>query len=198
MSKVKLILSILIVLGILSSFLFITVPVYAADAYWVGGSGDWQDATNHWASVSGGSPNVANLPDGTTNVHFDVNSFSSGSQTVTFAGFTCNNMDWTSSTNTPTLDVTDNGNLTINGDCTFISGMAITGNQWLVLAGSGTLTTNTLTIPLDIEFQGSYALGDDLVTEGSITLENDFDSQGFDITDQYQFDYEEDVTAYTR
>ena len=45
-----------------------------ANAYWVGGSGNWSDATNHWATSSGGSPGVGNAPDATSNVIFDANS----------------------------------------------------------------------------------------------------------------------------
>ncbi len=54
-----------------------------ADAYWVGGAGgtyNWSDAANHWASTSNGTPDAANLPGPTTNVYFDANS---GTGTVT-------------------------------------------------------------------------------------------------------------------
>ncbi len=40
-------------------------------SYWVGGSGNWSDATNHWAASSGGVPESNNLPAPITNVHFD-------------------------------------------------------------------------------------------------------------------------------
>lgn len=42
-----------------------------ASRYWVGGTGNWSDATNHWASVSGGTPNAANLPTASDTVNFD-------------------------------------------------------------------------------------------------------------------------------
>lgn len=46
----------------------------AGPYYWVGGSGNWSDATNHWATASGGVPNAANVPDSTSDVHFDAGS----------------------------------------------------------------------------------------------------------------------------
>jgi hypothetical protein len=51
---------------------YVTDP--PANAYWVGGSGNWSDAANHWATVSGGAPGAGNLPDATTNVFFDATS----------------------------------------------------------------------------------------------------------------------------
>jgi len=65
------------------------------DLYWVGGSGNWSDATNHWAITSGGLPAVGDEPSATTNVHFDANSFSENGQYVTqdVTG-SCASMDW--------------------------------------------------------------------------------------------------------
>ena len=45
-----------------------------ATYYWVGGSGNWSDATNHWSNASGGSPNASYLPTASDDVIFDANS----------------------------------------------------------------------------------------------------------------------------
>ena len=45
-----------------------------ATAYWVGGTGNWSDAANHWATSSGGTPGAGNAPDATSNVIFDASS----------------------------------------------------------------------------------------------------------------------------
>ena len=45
-----------------------------ATRYWVGGSGNWSDATNHWAATSNGAPAVGNLPTSADDVVFDQNS----------------------------------------------------------------------------------------------------------------------------
>jgi alpha-tubulin suppressor-like RCC1 family protein len=42
--------------------------------YWVGGTGNWSDAANHWASTSGGAPGSAGVPGATDNAIFDANS----------------------------------------------------------------------------------------------------------------------------
>lgn len=47
------------------------------DYYWVGGSGNWSDYENHWATTSGGTTFHTGLPGVLDNVFFDANSFSS-------------------------------------------------------------------------------------------------------------------------
>lgn len=39
--------------------------------YWVWGTWNWSDATNHWATTSGGAPWAGNLPTATDDVFFD-------------------------------------------------------------------------------------------------------------------------------
>ena len=53
---------------------FFAIPsfVHAADRYWVGGTGDWND-TAHWSASSGGASGVA-APTSVDDVYFDVNS----------------------------------------------------------------------------------------------------------------------------
>ncbi len=54
-----------------------------AARYWVGGTGNWSDAANHWSAVSGGTPNAANLPTSADDVYFDESSHTTNF-TVTF------------------------------------------------------------------------------------------------------------------
>lgn len=48
--------------------------------YWVGGTGNTNDPTNHWATTSGGSPGAGNAPTASDDIFFDANS---GAGTVT-------------------------------------------------------------------------------------------------------------------
>jgi len=48
---------------------------FSADYYWVGGSGNWSDYANHWATSSGGSSFHASIPTLNDNVFVDNNSF---------------------------------------------------------------------------------------------------------------------------
>ena len=46
--------------------------------YWVGGSGNLSDDENHWATSSGGSPGIGNLPTSVDDIFIDENSGFSG------------------------------------------------------------------------------------------------------------------------
>ena len=53
---------------------------FAADFYWVGNSGNWNNA-NHWSNVSGGNGGIG-VPSQNDDVFFDNNSFTQINQTV--------------------------------------------------------------------------------------------------------------------
>lgn len=57
-----------------------------ASRYWVGGNGNWSDATNHWSDSSGGAPGAGFLPTSADNVYFDANSLSA----ISIVTFTSN------------------------------------------------------------------------------------------------------------
>ncbi len=152
-------------------------PAHAApaDAYWVGNGGNWTDAATHWAVISGGAPGAGNLPDGTTNVHFDGASFILAGQTVTVdVNSACGDMDWAGAANTPALAL--GGNLlSIYGSAAFIAGMTIpTGGQFRFSgAGVMALTTAGLTLPgqIVVNAAGTLSLQDSLTVGTLISLE---------------------------
>ena len=87
--------------GLMRAFLALAIlfsvwgKAFAADYFWVGGSGNWNDL-NHWATTSGGTGHPAIIPTGLDDVYFDAGSgFSSGTPTVTMnvAG-SCRSMFW--------------------------------------------------------------------------------------------------------
>ncbi len=81
-----------------------SLPTFAADYYWVGGDGDWNDLSN-WATASGGTINYPVIPGADDNVFFDENSFTAPGQVVriTAGSIFCRNMDWSAATFEPTL-----------------------------------------------------------------------------------------------
>ncbi|MCK5857455.1 MAG: gliding motility-associated C-terminal domain-containing protein [Bacteroidales bacterium] len=89
-----------IIIILFSLLMFTNANLYAADYYWVGGSGDWSDI-NHWATTSGGTTKHIQTPTSNDNVIFDVNSMSAtaninlNSQTIF-----CRNFDIHTITNT--------------------------------------------------------------------------------------------------
>ncbi len=122
-------------------------PVHAgpADCYWVGGTGNWSDATNHWATVSGGTPDVANTPGSTSAVHFDAASAAAGGQVVTLdANGSCKSMDWTGQDDNMTF--TGSKDLNLYGNFTLIAAMtwSHTGMTSLYATSSWTMAGHTL------------------------------------------------------
>lgn len=121
-----------------------TSQLYAADYYWVGGSGNWSDL-NHWrlGSSSGSIPSI--VPSAADNIFFDDNSgFTAGSKTVTLnANAFCNNMTWGDVLNSPqfittaaTFAVQLSGSLSLSPTTTYQSIFRFKG------AAAATLTTN--------------------------------------------------------
>ncbi len=114
----------------------------AQDYYWVGGTGDWSDFTNHWATTSGGSTFHTSAPTSTDNVFFDANSFSSSGLTVTLdVEADCNSMDWSGVTNFPSFQG-DGNDLNIYGSLIFSPDMTINLNDIEFESGG---TGNTIT-----------------------------------------------------
>ncbi len=101
---------------------------FANDYFWVGGSGNWSEASTHWATSSGGSQFYGQVPQTGDNVYFDANSFSAPGQRVMLdvSGY-CNNMDWTGVTNNPVLATLNTSTSTLNvyGSLRFVAGMHI-------------------------------------------------------------------------
>lgn len=61
----------------ISFLLFFTLSLtqtQAADYYWVGGTGNWDDFANHWATTSGGTIFHSSIPNDSDDVFIDVNS----------------------------------------------------------------------------------------------------------------------------
>jgi len=140
-----------------------------ASRYWVGNGGDWVTAGNdHWSETSGGAPGASN-PTSSDDIYFDANSFSSANQTVniTTRTATCNNMDWTGATNSPTLTSTGGVyGIEISGSATFISAMTVTLSQSMTFKGTGNITTNGLTINALI----SIATGASITLQDNLTV----------------------------
>lgn len=98
--------------------------------YWVGGAGNWNDAS-HWSiGVSGGDPALTNaascIPALSDDVFFDGNSFTAAGQTVTIDNNAfCRNMLWDSavSSRSPVLAGANGNNLNTYGSVTLAPNM---------------------------------------------------------------------------
>lgn len=63
------------------AFAFAMLNLHAANYYWVGGTGNWNDNT-HWATSSGGSTFYATPPTENDDVFLDENSFNTSTDTI--------------------------------------------------------------------------------------------------------------------
>ncbi|QQS29307.1 MAG: HYR domain-containing protein [Sphingobacteriales bacterium] len=122
------------------------VAVQPITLFWVGGTGNWNDA-NHWAFVSGGPGNGCLIPTSIDHAVFDANSFTAVSQIVTMnITGQCKNMIWNNVVFTPTFyqngntqDLTVYGDLVVNS--TMVWNWTNSGNSILYLKGSVTIAS---------------------------------------------------------
>ncbi len=176
-----------------------SIPPVEGDRYWVGGSGDWLDATNHWSNESGGTPGAEFLPTESTDVYFDENSGLEESGDVTLSVDeeeetypTCKNI---------VCETGGSFSFTVNtmpyifvcGNTTLESGLIFVG-AGLYLSGTGSYnitTNNSNPGTIYIGSGGSYTLQDNLTLaeEGELLIYNgSFDANDFDITaDTFDF-----------
>lgn len=133
----------------------------AADYYWVGGTGNWSDVANHWATSSGGTVFHTQLPTPNDNVYFDLNSFLTIDDTVYTTGGAsvnhyCKNFDWSGATNNPVFQ--QESVLNISGSFTLAAGMKFNGYvvDFESLTTGNTINTNAVVI------EPNYAAAHDL------------------------------------
>ncbi|WP_412850771.1 beta strand repeat-containing protein [Chryseobacterium sp. PMSZPI] len=104
--------------------LILSTKIWAADYYWVGGSGNWSDI-NHWRTTSGGSTIPTVVPGPTDNVYFDVNSgFTTASRAVRLdVTGNAHNITFSGSAVAPTFTQSGTQTLNIYGSSEWQSGM---------------------------------------------------------------------------
>lgn len=149
-----------------------------AERYWVGGTGNWNDATNHWAASDGGTPGAGNLPTSADNVHFTALSNPTAYTVTINATANCADMSWEANPATsgvPTL--TGVQTLNIYGSLTMLSTMtrSFTGDiQFLATSGTKTITSAGKIWSSNFTFGnagGTWQLQDTLeITTGSNNL----------------------------
>lgn len=126
--------------------------------YWVGGTGNWSDDDNHWATESGGSPANGNIPTQTDNVIIDANSGLSGGGTITI-DMSAYMTDFTSSTGHTYFLERSSGGFRIYGSAVFESGLTFGEDSYIEVGfwgtGSHTINPNGLVLVGDAAFYGS-------------------------------------------
>lgn len=154
-----------------------------ANRYWVGGTGNWDNAsTAHWSATSGGAGN-ASIPTSADDVFFDANSGGGICTLITATAvcksLTCTGFNGTITGTTVAIDV--------YGNFTLAVGMAWTVTTGITFKGSGTLTTAGISILGTINSSGTVTitLGDNLISTGSsvgVGTNGTFNANNFNIT----------------
>ncbi len=179
-----LILSFLIVVG----FFFNFSNAEAADRYWVAGTGNWNDATNHWSDSSGGAPGIGFSPTSSDNCIFDTNSNTTdtGYTLTVNASATC--LDFTMDGPGSGANITWAGSsaLAIYGSMNLIGGSTditrtYTGTiSFNATSGVKTVTTNGRSLSSNVSFNGvggswqlidSFDIGNKAITLGNGSLD---------------------------
>lgn len=126
--------------------------------FWVGGSGNWSDAANHWAATSGGAPGVGNLPDLTKDAIFNANSNTTAyTVTIDTAGVDCKDLNFSAA---PSVSGTITFSGTIvrpYGNLVLLSGMTINPIQIQMngVSGTSTITSNGVSIAAGFSLVGA-------------------------------------------
>ena len=168
----------------------------ASKYFWVGGSGNWSDFSNHWATTSGGNQFHSRAPNGTDNAYFDRYSFTDSGQTLTIDTdlAAVKNMTWTGVTNNPTFNF--NGkNLDVFGSVVFAENMTInSANMDFMGTSSATLDTKNKNI------SSIYLKGSDLTLASPLDIQNFYINSGSFITNDYDLNtyrFDVDQTSNT-
>ena len=168
-------------LTLLSVITLLGLSTHAVNYYWVGGSGNWSDFSNHWATTSGGTTFHTQVPTSNDDVFFDANSFTAANQVVnannTVVFF--RNMSWVGATNNPQfLQSTTSSTINVFGSLTLIAGMNwnVSGSVIFLSNSPGnTITSAGRIFRNRVDFEGSgggWTLQDALTLDGSASVVN--------------------------
>lgn len=170
-----------------------------ANKYWVGGTGNWSDATNHWATSSGGSPGVSNSPTSSDNVFIDTNSGFGGGGTLSIDGGTVEMYDLSSQTGHSYSWVFQGNSIGVYGSILWESSATVDTNGRIDTYGAGNHTITTAGQDFDeIDFMGTgtYTLQDNLTLTNEIYMENGtLDANNYNVTTGRYYFYAD--TNYT-
>lgn len=177
----------------------ITVP---QDYYWVGGAGDWEDAS-HWATSSGGNTFHDNPPTAVDDVFFDENSGLTEGDIVALGTFNwgCRSFSVQNINEGAVINQPSAGNLNVYGD--FVSDSDVifnlgtinflSENDVTISVETGSLGNNSA---LTVNSQGNVQLLTPLTVRNLTFLSGNFLANGNDITVLFQLQFQSTSTAF--
>lgn len=104
---------------------FATSPLVPVSYYWVNGQGNWSDASNHWSSIDGGTPDFVDPPGPFDDVSFtQFSSFNTNDTVFLDVPAYGNNFNWSDGSANPIIDDGINANtLNISGSLLLTNGV---------------------------------------------------------------------------
>ena len=164
-----------------------------ADRYWVGGTGNWSDDTNHWATTSGGAPGAGNKPTASDNAIFDAASNTTAYTVTIDAAAVCLDLNFSAAPSVSgTITWAGSSTMAISGAMTLLSGMtrSYTGTiTFNATSGTKNITMNSVALGGSVTFNGAGGTWQNQdnfnIGSGTITVTNGtWDSNGKTVTAQ--------------
>lgn len=162
---------------------------FASNYYWVGGGGNWNDCTTHWATTSGGNTFYSQMPTAADDVFFDSNSFPFAAPTlnIPYVDPVCHNMTWSGVTNVPSITGgAPSGFMEIYGSMTLVAGINWNFSGELAFvsptAGQTISTAGVMIASVDFNGAGSWTLQDSLLSTTIKVLDGNLYSNNQHIT----------------
>lgn len=159
-----------------------------AQYFWVGGTGDWSDYENHWATTSGGTIFHSSVPTLTDDVTFDDNSFANNGEGITLTtDAICKTMDWSEATNFPFMQGSDPFILQVHGSFILNVDMTINIEDMQLLSNEAGNVINTygnnlgLLSTMTIEGQGVWDLQSNFDGSGIYLKQGVLNTNGYDM-----------------
>ncbi|XOV93255.1 MAG: MBG domain-containing protein [Bacteroidota bacterium] len=172
--------------------------ITSQDYYWVGGSGNWSDFANHWATTSGGSTFHTGEPGVLDNVFLDANSFSSSSDVLTIDYTSVSMHDLDMSGMDDAASIAGDVILNIYGSLD-ISQLAIfyPDDVYLLSDGSETISAQNSALYTSGEFHidgsGTFTLTDSLLLRNLFISDGTFDTDNFYVNIDFETRLEGDA-----
>jgi hypothetical protein len=168
---------------VLSLFLLTAVSAFAQiNLYWVGGSGNWSDHSNHWALSSGGAVYHNQVPSPLDTVIFDANSFPSGGTVSLNVDAFCSKMVWGSGMSTTPTFSGSGKVVEVGGDFTLdvpvnwsLSGGSFNVGGDFTYAGANNINMGNMNVEGDFNMTPSASVNfsyGSLYLAGSLTTQN--------------------------
>jgi len=162
-----------------------------ANRFWVAGTGNWNDDTNHWATSSGGVPGAGNLPTAADNAIFDALSNTTAYTVTINVAAVCLDLNFSAAPAVSgTITWAGSSSMAISGNLTCLTGMTRTYigvTTFKDTAGGKTITMNAVVLASNVTFDGvggGWTLQDAFnIGTGTITVTNGaLDTNGKTVT----------------